>query len=326
MVSFLAGFLLLAGCGGLSHTEVAQLARHPIDETRMSDHPEKGYVPTGVWRVRGIHNTVYLIGTSHVIDDDAIPFPSSFYAAYAKSQIIYVEFNVDLSWWTKLRLMPRMVKWVKAHADVLVVPRGQTLSNYLSADTLAELHQRFGKDFSREHMTPALLLLQNEMGALDAKDGLKPSGVEDPFTALARRDHKRLRELDDGDVIETALLALDQVIGGYQRDIAQRGADAVVREALLNNPSELDTVWRHGDLVAGARVQEEMKKESEELYDKALRTRNRHWMQKLEPLLHGHKSALVLVGAAHLPGEDGLLHLLREAGFSPEQMYGVDRP
>jgi len=85
-------------------------------------------------------------------------------------------------------------------------------------------------------------------------------------------------------------------------------------------------MWRHGDLVAAARVQEEMKKESEELYDKALRTRNRNWMQKLEPLLHGRKNALVLVGAAHLPGEDGLLRLLRTAGFPVEQLYGVDRP
>jgi uncharacterized protein YbaP (TraB family) len=118
------------------------------------------------------------------------------------------------------------------------------------------------------------------------------------------------------------------MLGGYQRDITSRGADTVVREALLNSPSEsdIDLMWRHGDLAAAERVQGELKEESEELYDKLLRVRNRNWMRKLEPLLHGRKNVLVLVGAAHLPGEDGLLHLLRAAGFSAEQMYGVDRP
>jgi hypothetical protein len=29
---------------------------------------------------------------------------------------------------------------------------------------------------------------------------------------------------------------------------------------------------------------------------------------------------------AHMGGKDGLLELLRQAGFPAEQMYGVDRP
>lgn len=74
------------------------------------------------------------------------------------------------------------------------------------------------------------------------------------------------------------------------------------------------------------RVQEEMKKESAELYEKALRERNRKWIGKLDLLLRGRKNAMVLIGAAHLPGEDGLLELLRADGFAVEQMYGVDRP
>ena len=316
----------VTGCSGLSRTEAARLARHPAHETRMSDHAEVGYVLTGVWRIRGIQNTVYLIGTSHVIADDAVPFPSSFYAAYADSQIVYVEFNTDLSWWTKLRLMPRIVKWYKANGAKLIPPRGQTLSNYLAGDTLDALHRRFGKDFSHEHITPSFLLLQNEMDALDPKDELKSSGVEEPFMTFARRDGKPLRELDDADVLDSAFQALDLMLRGYQREIARRGVDAVVRETLLNRPSESDAVWRYSDLADAVHAQEDMKQESAEMYDKALRERNRNWMRKLEPLLRGHQNALVLVGAAHLPGDDGLLHLLRTAGFPVSQMYGVDRP
>jgi uncharacterized protein len=69
-----------------------------------------------------------------------------------------------------------------------------------------------------------------------------------------------------------------------------------------------------------------MKADSPLLYEKALPERNRKWMNKLEPLLHEKRNAMVLVGVAHVYGEEGLLSLLRKAGFSAEQMFGVDRP
>ena len=322
----LASVFLVSGCSTARRDEAARLARHPIHDTRMSNRPEAGYEPTGVWRVRGAQNTVYLAGTSHIIASNAIPFPSTFYAAYADAQVVYVEFDTDLSWWAKMRLVPRILKWFKAHSDDLMAPRGKTLTNYLSAATLADLRRRYGKDFSRERITPSFLLFKSETGLYEAKGGEKASGVEEPFEQLARRDGKPLRQLDDGDEMENAFLAVDQALLGYRRDIAQRGADAVVREAMLGARPEDDGVWRHGDLAAAERVQEEMKKESEALYDMALRARNRRWMGKLEPLLRSNKNALVLVGVAHLPGEDGLLHLLRASGFSVEQLYGVDRP
>src|SRR5688572_4570378 len=183
----LAGFVLLTGCTSVHRTETARLARHPIRETRMSNHAEDGYLPAGVWRVRGDHNTVYLVGTSHVVAADQIPFPSPYYAAYLDSQIIYIEFDTDLSRWAKLRLMPRMWKWVKTHSDVVVTPQGKMLSDYLSPETLGQLRERYGKDFSGERMTPVFLLFLNEAGALWA-NGEKPSGVEEPFQTLACRD------------------------------------------------------------------------------------------------------------------------------------------
>ncbi len=317
------------GCStAASRVERAQFARHPAHESRMAAHPENGYVPTGVWRVRGPRGAVlYLAGTSHLIPESAIPFPSSYYAAYAESQIIYIEFDTDLSWWTKLRLMPRIVKWLKTNARRLVPPRGQTLANYLSAETLAELRQRTGKDFGRQPITPSFLLLQSEMGALEGGGDTPLSGVEEPFVAFAHRDHKPVRELDDGKVVAVALQVLDQLLSGYEADIARRGADAVIREALLHKPGdEADTVWRHGELTVALRAQDEVRKQSAELYGKAFRQRNHDWVEKLVPILRGNARALALIGVAHLPGEDGLLHLLQEAGFTAEQMYGVDRP
>src|SRR5262245_37278428 len=87
----LAVVSLVPGCAtGSRQAEQNLIARHPIYETRMSHVPEEGYLPSGVWRIRGEQNTVYLAGTSHVVADDQIPFPSPFYAAYRDSKEVYV--------------------------------------------------------------------------------------------------------------------------------------------------------------------------------------------------------------------------------------------
>jgi hypothetical protein len=43
--------------------------------------------------------------------------------------------------------------------------------------------------------------------------------------------------------------------------------------------------------------------------------RNKDWVPKLKPLL-AEGSAFIAVGALHLPGEFGLIELLRQEGYS----------
>ena len=47
--------------------------------------------------------------------------------------------------------------------------------------------------------------------------------------------------------------------------------------------------------------------------------RNRDWMKHI-PTYIKNKSTFIAVGAAHLPGEEGLIQLLRDAGYTVEPM------
>ena len=49
--------------------------------------------------------------------------------------------------------------------------------------------------------------------------------------------------------------------------------------------------------------------------DVLLYHRNSNWVNKLKTLLHD-KSLIIAVGAGHLPGEKGLINLLRKEGFT----------
>ena len=48
-----------------------------------------------------------------------------------------------------------------------------------------------------------------------------------------------------------------------------------------------------------------------------LGARNRKWMPKIEALFDDDRDYLVLVGTLHFVGRDGLLELLKRAGYKP---------
>ena len=54
-----------------------------------------------------------------------------------------------------------------------------------------------------------------------------------------------------------------------------------------------------------------------DLYDQLLGSRNRKWLPQIEALLNADHNVLVLVGTLHFVGHDGLLELLKRAGYKP---------
>jgi len=77
--------------------------------------------------------------------------------------------------------------------------------------------------------------------------------------------------------------------------------------------------WHQGNLDGLEELVESFKRYP--LYYKNLLVqRNHNWVPQIEEFLTEEKNVLVIVGAAHLPGEDGLLHLLTEKGYELERV------
>jgi hypothetical protein len=319
-----------SGCTSQAERNRARelLAKHPEHETRMSAGPAEGYTPTGVWRVRGERCTLYLAGTCHMVTDDQVPFPSPFYAAYEDSKVVYLEAEGELSGFAMLRLTFKMLKWARSHSDQVVCPKGRTIEDYIEAGTVEKLKAHYGKEYrKRRKMAPlwmAFVAQLESYGTQYEENG----GVDEVFVLRAHKDRKRIHALDDKSVDDVVILVIDDMLATLQRDIAERGPDAVISERILgeNEEKEDDAGWRHGDVAAIEREVESMKSESPSLYQRIGPERNRKWIKQVKAALQGKKNVMVLVGEAHLGGEDGLLQLLRNAGYAPEQMYGVDRP
>ena len=154
----LALIALATGCSTHRMAEKTRLPWHPIHETRMTNQPAPGYVATGVWRVRGAANVVYLAGTSHIVADEEIPFPTSYYAAYRDAREIYVEVD-SLSFsgtWMTMKMLPGALKFMARNMKDFVAGPQETLEDYLSTNTVQKLRGHFGAEYEKTwiHLTP----------------------------------------------------------------------------------------------------------------------------------------------------------------------------
>jgi uncharacterized protein YbaP (TraB family) len=89
---------------------------------------------------------------------------------------------------------------------------------------------------------------------------------------------------------------------------------------------KLIAAWRAGDLRALEKEFLKEREKSPELYDALLGARNRLWLPKIEALLKEDRDYLVVVGALHYVGRDGLLALLRSDGHKAVAVPAAKKP
>jgi uncharacterized protein YbaP (TraB family) len=98
-----------------------------------------------------------------------------------------------------------------------------------------------------------------------------------------------------------------------------------LRYTLYEIESGIERVTQHaaalarGDITPIADEAAMMRREWPALYEELAVARNRAWVPRIEALFGARTRAFVLVGSAHLVGDDGLLALLPGAGFTVSQ-------
>jgi uncharacterized protein YbaP (TraB family) len=95
-------------------------------------------------------------------------------------------------------------------------------------------------------------------------------------------------------------------------EVAEQGAEA--EKMIL----ELTDLYRRQDLAGLWKVMLE-DTDAEEL-EKLIYSRNRNWVEQMRSILPS-ASAMFVVGAGHLPGEQGLIKLLEAEGYTLEPVW-----
>lgn len=265
-----------------------------------------GAVP--LWSVEraGQPGVVLLLGSVHLLRAEDQPLPDPVHAAYREATRIVMELD-------PAELEPAAAQ--AALARVGVSTPGRSVKESLSADDW-----RRAEDLARAAglalqplagLEPWYAALALYTGAL-ALAGFDPAlGVEQQVAAWAARDGKSIHGLESfeeqlgmfkslpPEVHRELLLKTLEDLGSLAED-----ADALVRE------------WRGADLDALGQQLESDFEGYEALRERIVGERNRAWLPELEALAAATDTSLVVVGALHLVGEDGLPALLAARGFT----------
>jgi uncharacterized protein YbaP (TraB family) len=262
-----------------------------------------------LWEIHGKHNTVYLLGSIHVLRPTDYPLAPVVLEAYGSAKSLLMEVNLE------------EVSSEQLQAEMLssaTLPEGKTLPDILGKQRYGhadELARQVGVELSLfDQFAPwfaAEAISQLQLTQL----GFQPeAGIEMYFMEKARNDGKSVAGLET---------AHDQILL-FENMPMDTQAEYLVSslEQAHDLPKEVDTMvhaWQRGDTQWFENELQSDLGRDPRLYQAVLGSRNRKWLPKIEALLNDDKNYLVIVGTGHLVGPGSVIDLLKKDGIGATQ-------
>lgn len=286
-------------------------AAAPADTPAPAVAPVKPPVPL-LWKVSDADNSVYLLGSFHLLKADDYPLPKETQAAFADSESLLFELSPEA-----LAAPDVAGKFAAAagYAD------GRNLQQVLPAATYAALDKlaaSAGGVAAMKAQEPWFITMAISIG-IAQRLGFRPElGLDQHLMQRAAEVKKPAAGLE---TIDVQLAALDAMPMDEQVASLKEFVDDPQRN--VADMLELHRQWRAGDVAGLNRtMREEMIAKTPQTYRMIDVARNDAWLPKIESRLTGSKSddTLVVVGALHLLGPDGLVEKLRAKDYKVERV------
>ncbi|MEO6104763.1 MAG: TraB/GumN family protein [Pseudoxanthomonas sp.] len=273
-----------------------------------------------LWKVSDADNSVYLLGSFHLLKPADYPLSKDVDMAFADAESLVFEMTPAemASPALGMQMGQAALRSDGSKLDSQLPPATVTLlQGWLGANE-AEL-QKLGLTAQALQMFEpwftGLMVSIVEM----TKQGLDPKlGLDSHFAALATQAGKQTAGLETG---AEQIAFLD---GMSTEEQVQFLTEALTEASEgSTETARLHNAWRAGDATLlwngmGA----DMKKEYPRLYQRINVARNDAWVPRIEQRLTapGTDETLVVVGALHLLGPDGVVEKLRTKGYKVERV------
>lgn len=263
-----------------------------------------------LWKIETDSNTVYFLGSIHMLKKEYYPLKSAINNAYDDVQVLVFEVNIDSS------QSPRIQQKIFMKA---MAADGKTLKERLSSSIFQKAQkkmQELDSNISQFNMFKPWFFSVTLMALKIIKLGYDPAyGIDYYFFTRAGEDGKQVLSFE---TIDFQIDLFDELDSESQEDFLRQTLEEI--DLLEGDLDNLIDSWTAGD----AEMMEKMVLESfqnyPDIYDRFLKNRNRKWLGRIVKLLKGNKNCMVVVGSAHLLGKDGILSLLEERGYKVEQL------
>lgn len=274
----------------------------------------QGPVNTLLWKITGkdLNKPSYLYGTIHMICSDDAAISANFKKAINECDEVYFEVDLD-----NLFEMMGAMNQMKMRGDT-------TLKDLLNEDDYKKVKAYFESKGSLlpfsmlETFKPMLAASTLEQGSMPCD---KTTMMEQVIMQEAKTSGKKVQGLE---TIKYQAGILDTIPYSYQ---ARQLAD-YISQADHNDDQQMKAMfdaYREQDLKKLENLMLESDPGMAKFTDVLLYNRNLNWVNKLKTLMK-ERSLVIAVGAGHLPGEKGVIELLRKEGYKVEPVENKNRP
>ena len=261
-----------------------------------------------VWKIsgNGIKKPSYILGTHHGCPFtycDSIP---GLMKAFDKVDNIIGEINmIEFA-----EMSPERMQKMQA---MMMMPADTSLLSLFSTEEAAKVNEWLGKKMGASLEMLSVMKPMTIMVTVQNKEMMEVipeiatmTTIDKYMQTLGQSKGKTIGELETADyqmellygnsLEEQADALLEMIDHGDSKGLLQQLTNAYKSQ-------NLDTLWKV--------FQEQMTGYE---YDAIVKVRNLNWEKQMKELLP-KQSTLFVVGAGHLPGESGMINLLREAGY-----------
>jgi len=263
-----------------------------------------------LWEVSKGKGRLYILGSIHVLKKDSYPLPPVIERIYGCCKKIV--FETDISKKSEGEFQQKMMK-------IALYPKGQRLSQNISSTTYALMKkkaEKVGIDISNlEPFRPWFAAIA-VAGAYLQRLGFNPDlGIDRYFFMKAVRDKKEIIFLETPEFQINLFAGLDK----KRQEMVLRQMLSEV-DVIEENFNEMIDAWLKGDTRMLASIINESFKDYPEIYKRFIVRRNKRWFLKLKRFISEGEDILVIVGSAHLVGDESLIDLMKKAGFKVRQL------
>ena len=264
---------------------------------------------TLLWRISGknVSKPSYLFGTIHLLCADDIQISDNLKKAIQETDKVYLELDMD-----NLFEMMQAVQKMKMRNDT-------TLSDLLSKTDYEKIKAFFKKQGSiipfsiLETYKPMLAASMIMQSATNCDNAIS---MEQLIMKEAKNEDREIKGMETMayqlsifdsipyEVQAKQLLAFIEDEGGEEK--ATKEYDEMAAAYRKQELSKLEALINREEFGVG------------NFADLLLYNRNKKWVGTMQQKIFASGSAVIAVGAGHLPGEKGVISLLRQAGYTVE--------
>lgn len=255
-----------------------------------------------LWEISGKEGrkTSYIFGTFHLMCREDIHFSGSLLTALKNSDQVYFEMDLDDPANTLGGIF-----YMNMHGDT-------SLSDLYTPEEYARVESFFRDSLK----TPLTLLKRMKPMMLEALiyPKLMPcknmSGIEQELMQIAKKENKEIKGFE---TIQFQASIFDSIPYSVQAKDLLKNLDSMQEYKVYFN--SMLSIYKSQQLTKIANMMNDSSFGGAEDTEILLNSRNRNWVAQLDDIMTKN-SVFTAVGAGHLPGENGVLELLRKKGYT----------